>query len=159
MRGGPIPPALISAAMGLALSFVRPRVAQACLLLFASSALIAAAAPAPPLSDDWVFTACWISVLVSAASVHLPSGLGPRVAIILALNSGVWAGLVGHYCGAWDLAAALPWVLLWLPGVWLRRRGWGLAVKVAASWLIAIAGLEALLALVPTPGYRPDHMD
>jgi hypothetical protein len=38
-------------------------------------------------------------------------------------------------------------------------RKWGIGIKVACSWLIAIAALEIGLNLVPTPGYKPDHMD
>ena len=38
-------------------------------------------------------------------------------------------------------------------------RGWGIAVKVVASWLAAVAILATMLSLVPTPGYMPDHME
>ena len=159
MRGGLLPPALVCAALGLALCFTRPRHLGLAPGLFAASAAVAASAPVPPLSLDLLFTGCWVTVLVTAASVHLPRGLGPRAAGALALNAGAWAGMISHVGAEPSLVAALPFVLLVAPGQWLRGRGWGVAVKVAASWLIAIAGLEALLVLVPTPGYAPDHMD
>lgn len=159
MRGGLLPPALVCAALGLALSFARPRNLALALGLFGVSAVAAAAAPCPPAPEDLLFTACWLTVLATAASVHLPRPIGSRGVAILSLNAGLWAGVISHFGGAHNLVAALPFVLLVAPGQGLRRRGWGVAVKVAASWLIAIAGLEALLVLVPTPGYQPDHMD
>ena len=59
-----------------------------------------------------------------------------------------------------DLLASLPLALLCLPGAWLVSRRGSIAVKVAASWLIAVALLAISLQMAPvTPGYRPDHMD
>jgi hypothetical protein len=39
-------------------------------------------------------------------------------------------------------------------------RHWALAIKVVAGWLLAIATLNAALAMLPvTPGYLPDHLE
>jgi hypothetical protein len=161
MRGGALPPALLCAALGFALAFAPRRVILPCLL-----GLIAPAAAIGRLNIDstWTDTAfmgCWITVVITAASVHLPRGLGPRVALVLALNTGVWAGAVIAVAGApLDLAKSLPWALLCLPGCWLVNTGRSVAIKVASSWLIAIALLVAFLPITtPTPGYVPDHMD
>ena len=35
----------------------------------------------------------------------------------------------------------------------------GIAVKVAASWMIAISSLALFVSLMPHPGYVPDHME
>ncbi len=104
---------------------------------------------------------CWASVVIAAVSVHLPRGLGSRLAVALALNTGVWTGAVIALAGApLDLAKSLPWVLLCLPGGWIVANGRSIFLKVAASWLIAVAVLVATLPVVtPTPGYVPDHMD
>lgn len=41
-----------------------------------------------------------------------------------------------------------------------RLSGLALALKVVASWLIAIAVLVTSLSFLPvTPGYQPDHLE
>jgi len=128
--------------------------------MFVAAALMVAVIPVSGVNDDLAFTGVWLSVLATAALVHLKGGAGPVLAAAIAVNDGVWGGLVTHVShGAVALAYALPAVLTVMPGRWLVGRGWGIGVKVAASWLIAIAFLEAALVLVPTPGYKPDHMD
>ena len=58
-----------------------------------------------------------------------------------------------------DLADAFLLVLLFVPVWFLNNHGLGIAAKVAASWLVAVAILVALLPLIHTPGYVPDHMN
>ena len=160
MRGAILPDALLSAAFGMALSFSPPAVRTRSAPVLIGVALVIAMAPASGVNDDLAFTGCWLSVLATAALVHLKGGMGPVLAMAVAINDGVWAGLVTHVSeGAMAIAYALPAILIVVPGRLLVRHGWGIAVKVAASWLIAIAFLEAALVLVPTPGYKPDHMD
>jgi len=117
-----------------------------------------------PFNHQWadpLFIGCWITVQATAASVHLPGGLRPRLAMLLALNVGVWAGAVIGVAGKpIDLAASLPCILLALPGRWLVVTKRQIVVKIFASWLIAIGLLAATLQVTtPTPGYAPDHMD
>ncbi len=160
MRGAILPDALLAAAFGFAISFSKPGVQVRTAPVLIVVALGVAMLPIAGVNDDLAFTGCWLSVLATAALVHLKGGVGPILATIVAVNDGVWAGLVTHVShGAIALAFALPAVLTVVPGRLLVRRGWGIGVKVAASWLIAIAFLEAALVLVPTPGYKPDHMD
>ena len=161
MRGGSLPPALLFAALGLALAFApRRRIAPA-VLLAAITALGASLLHVAPAWQDPVFLGCWIGVAAAAASVNIPGGVRPAWAFILALNSGLWAGAVIAAAGhPLDLAVSAPAMLLCIPGAWLRSTGRGVAVKVAASWLIAIGVLALCLQLAPTtPGYQPDHMD
>ncbi|MFL6600938.1 MAG: hypothetical protein ACJ8R9_06360 [Steroidobacteraceae bacterium] len=57
-------------------------------------------------------------------------------------------------CGASGL------LLVILPAVWITNRRVLIALRVLASWLIAVAMLGALLQFLPvTPGYIPDHME
>jgi hypothetical protein len=161
MRGGVLPPALLFAAFGLALAFA-PRRAWLPSLLAVLAALGACAFVRVP--DNWlegVFLGCWISVIVTAASVHLTRGLSPHAALGLAVNAGVWASLVVSLSGSrLDLAKALPWVLVVFPAAWLVGRYASIPVKVVSSWIIAIAVLAATLQFLPvTPGYLPDHME
>jgi hypothetical protein len=160
MRGAILPDALLAAAFGFAVSFSKPGVQARTAPVLIVVAIAVAMVPISGVNDDLAFTGCWLSVLATAALVHLKGGMGAILATLVAVNDGAWAGLVTHVShGALALAFALPAILTVIPGRLLVRRGWGIGVKVAASWLIAIAFLEAALVLVPTPGYKPDHMD
>jgi hypothetical protein len=161
MRGGALPPALLAAALGLALAFAPPRNRRIGLGLFAAIVIAASQFPWPFPWLDGVFIACWAGVVASAASVHLPARLQRAMALPLSANAGVWAGGVIALAGApGDLIKALPWVLLALPAARLADTRASIALKVVASWLIAVATLAALLPFLPvTPGYLPDHLD
>jgi hypothetical protein len=75
MRGGLLPPALLFVALGLALGFAPRRAwlpsALALLLTLAAFTWT----HAPPGLVDVVFAGCWISVIATAACVHLKRGL------------------------------------------------------------------------------------
>ena len=161
MRGGALPPALLAAALGLALAFASPRNRGIGLGLFALVAITVSRLPWPRAGLDGVFLALWGSLVATAGSVHLPPRRKGALALPLAANAGVWAGGVIAVTGApGDLVAALPWALVALPGVCLAETRAAIALKVVASWLIAVAGLAALLPFLPvTPGYLPDHLD
>lgn len=161
MRGGPLPPALLFAALGLALAF-SPRRARAWALIVLCGILVVASQVMVP--DRWleaVFLGCWVSVAVTAAAVHLPRGLGRAGAVALSVNAGIWGSAVVALSGTpLDLAKAAPCALLVWPASWLVARRASIAVKVASSWLIAIAMLAAVLPFLSvTPGYMPDHLD
>lgn len=161
MRGGALPPALLAAALGFALSYAPRGSLLVCVPAFLAVALAATFLPVQAGWEDAIFLGCWTSVVITAASVHLPGGLNRPIATLLAVNAGVWCGAVIAAAGApVDLAKAAPWVLLALPGAWLVGRRWGIAIKVLASWLTAVAILGAALpTTTPTPGYVADHME
>jgi hypothetical protein len=149
------------AALGLALAFAPRRIIAPAMVLAVLAAVGASLLRVATSWEDPIFLGCWIGVAVAAASVHIPGGVRSAWAVVLALNSGLWSGAVVAAAGhPLDLAIAAPAVLLCLPGSWLVATGRGIAVKVAASWLIAIGVLALSLQLAPTtPGYKPDHMD
>ena len=160
MRGGALPPALLSAALGLALAYAPPRARAAAVLILWIVAPLAALLTLAPRWEEAVFLACWAGVILAAASVHLPRGLTTRLALGLALAIAVLAGAVTAAAGSLPaLLMALPWVLVTVPAAWLIAHGRGVAVKIVSSWLIAIALLSAALPLTPTPGYEPDHLE
>jgi hypothetical protein len=161
LRGGALPPALVSVALGLALAFAPPRVWSLCLTTLTVTATCLAIAPVPRGWLDWVFLGCWLSVAASAATVHLPGGLRPRWAFAASLNAGFWSGAVIALGGSrLDLLKALPCVLVLFPAALVIGLRATIAVKVVASWLIAMAVLAATLQFLPvTPGYMPDHLD
>ncbi len=164
MRGGALPPALLLAALGFLLAFA-PRATWSRAVIVA--ALLAGGAWAtlqgrahPPALVEAVFLSLWGSIALTAAMVHLPRGPSPPLALAAGANAGLWAGAAVAVAGKpVDLMIALPCTLMAFAARPLIARGAGIAVKVAASWLIAVAILAALLPLTPTPGYMPDHMD
>ena len=161
MRGGALPPALLCAALGLALAFVRQCAWGPSVVALAVMATAIALAPVPRVWIEGVFLGCWMSVAASAATVYLPRRLSPPGAFALSLNDGFWSGAVIALTGSGrDLPKALPCVLILLPAALIV--GWRapIIIKVAANWLIAVAILAATLQLLRvTPGYLPDHMD
>ncbi len=160
MRGGVFPPAMLCLALGLAFAFVPRRTALTAGLVCVAVALavwslLPKASPIEP-----VFLGCWASVIVTAASTYLPKAIPAFAGYALGANAGLWVGaIVAVAATQRDLFAALPFVLVCAIGWPIVARGWGVAIKVGASWLIAIATLSAMLPLTPTPGYVPDHME
>jgi hypothetical protein len=153
-----LPAALLSAAAGLALGFAPRRARTWSLALLLVAALASALTRTPPGWAQALLVAAAVSTAACAAAVHLPHGVGPRLAAALALNSGFWIGLLTA-TERGLLTIALPWALLAAPAAWLVSGGRGVVVKVGAGWLIAVALLAAALPLVSTPGYAPDHID
>jgi hypothetical protein len=161
VRGGALPPALLASALGFALAFVPKQKMAPGVVVFAGIAAAVSLAKTNPTWVDPIFYGCWISVVVTALSVHLPKPLPLLAVLALAANAGLWSGAVISAAGApLDLLKALPFVLICLPASWLIARRLGIAVKVVASWLIAVSVLAAALpTLTPTPGYVGDHME
>jgi hypothetical protein len=161
LRGGALPPALLSAALGLALAFAPRRIWRLSLVTLAVTATALAMTAVPRGWLNGVFLGCWLSVAASAASVYWPGALGPQRAIALAFNAGFWSGAVVAVSGSrLDLLKALPCVIALFPAALIISLRAPIVVKVVSSWLIAIAVLAATLQFLPvTPGYMPDHLD
>ena len=159
MTGGPFAPALLCAALGFALAFAPRGSVLPSLLGLVAAAVAMAFVPLAPAWRETAFLVCWATLILTAAMVHLPGGPGPKLALALGVGAGAAGGAIVSVAGvASDLLKALPWALLCVPGAWLVARGQGIAIKVASSWLIAVAILAAALPITPTPGYEPDHM-
>ena len=157
MSGAALPASLLVLTLALALSSVEAATIRRCLLL-----LVAVAVPAallePRVGAAWpTSAACWGSVTVTALAVYLPRGLRPPFALLLAANAGLWCGLLA--AGDRTAFAALALAPLALLGRQVVDRGYAIALKVAASWLLAVAILALSLPLFTTPGNVPDHMD
>ena len=142
MRGGALPAALLCAALAFALAFAPRRALVPALAAMAVAAFAATLLPLPKAWTEAIFLGCWASVLLAAAAVHLRRGIDLPLAVGLGVNTGVWAGATILVVGVpGDLLRALPVALLALPGQWLVQHRGGIAIKVAASWLIAVAVL------------------
>lgn len=160
MRGGVVPPALLFVALTCMLAFARPRDRLPAIAAALIAAVVIAQVPLPPRWVEPIFLGCWASTVGTATLVHFRSLLTGRRTLAVGLNDGIWAGATVAIAGTTlDVAKAAPWLVLVIPGAWLVVTGRGVAVKVASSWLIAIALLVAVLPIVPTPGYAPDHME
>ena len=160
MRGGSLPPALLFAALAFALAFAPRRAVLPALGVVVVMALVSSRLTFSARWQDAIFFGLWAGVVGSALTVHLPGGPGPRVALLLAANAGIWAGVVIGASGApLDLARAALALLVIVPARWLAATRARIAVKVVASWLVAVAILAATLPIGPTPGYVQDHME
>lgn len=160
MRGAALPAALLCAVLGLALGYApRRALAPAFAGLLAAAGLTALAAVNPD-HRELAFAGCWISLIVTALLVHLPRGPRTGVAVAAAINAGAWSSAVIAIEGEpFALATALPWALLAVPAGFLVAKGWGIAIKIVSSWLIAVALLSLFLPTATTPGYERDHME
>ena len=75
MRGGALPPALLCAALACALAFAPRRAVAPSLIALVIAAILAHLFRAGGPWTEAIFLGCWISVVVIAATVHLPRGL------------------------------------------------------------------------------------
>lgn len=159
MNGGLVPLALLSVTLALMLACVTRRTAGAGIAAFAVAAMLSCALPVA-LAPAMVFAGLWLSTIVAAALVYWPAHRWSVAALPLCLVAGSWLGAAAALADGLPtlLPAILP-VLLAFPARWLATPRRKTALKVAASWLIAIAALALFVSLVPTPGYEPDHME
>ena len=161
MRGGAVPPALLCAAVALALAFAPRRTWPRSLAILITTTVVFAMVPIPHEWMEGVYLGGWVSVAATAATVHLPGGLTARTVAIVSLNAGLWSGAEIAVAGSrFDIAKALVGVLLICVAEFTVGCRAPIVAKVIASWLIAVAILVATLQLLPvTPGYLPDHLD
>lgn len=145
--------AMVCTAAGLMLGFHRRRwigVVAAFLLAGFSMRLHPAA--------DFTQLLAWAAVMLCSAGTWLGSATPRILALGLAAAAGFCAGLLIGDGRGLTLLAAIPAGAL--VSAFATAHGRALFVKVTASWLMAIACLNAALPLLPvTPGYAPDHLE
>ncbi len=160
MNAGLLPMALLSAGVGIALSFASRRGAWLAVAALIVIAMLVAVAPLPNSLGDTVFAGAWLSVIATAALAFLPGGLRDSWAIAAGTNGGAWLGALASLSPRpGELLLILPLTLSFLAGQWLAARGHAIAPKVVLSWIVAVASLSFFVSLMPTPGYQPDHME
>ena len=160
MNAGFLPLALLCAALGLALAKTPLKVAaMATGALVCTSLLSFSVIPV----EGWGLAAMlglWISTAVTAGLAYVPRGIHGGWVLPVSLNAGLWIGVVAHSAdGSAGMAAALPLTLLFLPAAWLLDKVGEVAVKIAASWILAVSILAGMVVISPVPGYAPDHME
>jgi hypothetical protein len=159
MNAGFLPLALLCAALGLALAKTPWKIAAIALAALVASALLSTAVIPTAGWETPALLGLWISAGLTAALAYLPRGIGGVFSVLAGGNAGLWVGVVAHSAGGGaGIASALPLALLFLPAAWLLQKELGAAVKIAASWIVAVSILAGMVAVSPTPGYAPDHM-
>jgi len=160
MNGGIAPSLLLCATIALMLSFTSGRLAWVAVAGMTATAGVIAMVAFPQSLATAVFAGIWATIIAAAAQTYFSPKVAQRWALPLAVVAGVGVGSLASLSGRKsDLFFALPISLLFVPGRWIVARGYGLMIKIVASWMIAIAMLSAFVSLTPTPGYQPDHME
>jgi hypothetical protein len=156
-----LPCALLGVALGVALARSPGRTRMAGVLTFVTVTACMARMPIATRWQDIAFSGCWASVIVNAATTHLPWQSSARCAIALSLIAGGWAGALMASSGSAPVSlGSLCCVMVVVPAVYLVDKRAAIVVKVISSWLIAVACLAVVLQLLQvTPGYLPDHLD
>ncbi len=159
MNGGLVPMLLLALTLGLVLGFTTLRSLAIALILFLISGFVGHAIPVL-LPLEGVFVGLFISVIATASLVYLPIRKGRGLVIALAINAGLWSGACAASTSTTaGLAIGMLPALAAIPAHWIVRRRFDIVIKVVASWMIAISALSLFVSLVPTPGYKPDHME
>ena len=159
MNGGILPMILLCATLGLALAPASRRAAWFGFTGLVVGALVAVSPSLPQNLFAAVTAGLWLSLIGTAAFAFLAQGSTDRWRVAAGINAGLWTGAFASLSGQHAaLLLAVPLGLIFLLGRWFVDRGYPIVVKVVASWMIAIASLAIFVSLLPTPGYRPDHM-
>jgi hypothetical protein len=106
-----------------------------------------------------LITVCSLGTVILVLLIFWPARLSRLIALVLSVVVGVITGL-GHSLAAMpqNIYPALAAGALALPALVAIERGYAIAVRVVASWLVAIAVLAALLPYVVShPGYVSEH--
>lgn len=160
MNGGLLPLVLMCATFGLLLAFAARRRAWLGLGAMVAAALLLSLAHLPQSASDAIFVGLWLSIIATAALTFVPPDFVNRLIVPAGLNAGAWAGALATMSDRrGGLILALSSGLLFIPVRWFTMRGYHIVPKVIASWMIAIASLSLFVSLMPTPGYKPDHME
>ena len=160
MNAGFLPLALLCTALALALAKTPLKLSALAIVLLVVAALLCFAVIPTAHWETHAMLGLWVSAAITALLAYLPRGIKRIWVLLASVNAGLWLGVVAHSAGGKiGIASALPFALLFLPASWLLARQFGVAVKIAASWIVAVSILAFMVALTPVPGYAPDHME
>ncbi len=141
------------------LSFVATRTLAMALVGFGAAALVAFTASLD-FAPNIVFAGLWLSMIAAALMVYLPVARWSMAALPISLNAGFWLGAcAGQSNNLSSLVIGILPLFIAIPARLVTGGKFNIAVKVVASWMIAIASLSLFVTLIPTPGYKPDHME
>jgi hypothetical protein len=154
-----VPAAMVFAALGLMLAFVPRKTAAIGLALAIVLASVASLSRVGVAANDVAIMACWCAVLVLAGLTYWPDPAAQLTNIAIAAIAGIVSGIaiVASATASSFLQPVLASLLI-IPATVAVERGYVVAPRVVASWLVAVAVLAALLPyVVAHPGYVADH--
>lgn len=159
MNGGIAPFLLLAGTIGLLLGLAPWRRALAGGVVFVGAALLGFMVHAHMMLGV-VFTGLFLSMILVAVLVYYPARLWAMWVVPISINCGLWLGTCAALTStSTGLALGLLATLLAIPVHWIARQKFVILIKVVASWMIAIASLSLFVSLMPTPGYKLDHME
>ncbi len=158
MRDVALPAAMTLMMVGLMLGSQPPKTALPAALAAAGLVVLCSLGALPLSADAGIFACCSATALLSFA-VYWPRLLPQRAVVVVALAGAVVAGLgLGVAPNPARSYPALFGLMTAVPALIAERYNFGIAARVVASWLIAVAVLAAVLPyVIAHPGYVPDH--
>jgi hypothetical protein len=110
-------------------------------------------------ANDAAILACWAAIVVLAVRTYWPSPMVRLNNLVIAAAAGVVSGTaIAASASPSTLWQPLLTSLIIVPATLAVERGYAVAPRVVASWLVAVAVLAALLPyIVAHPGYVADH--
>lgn len=160
MNGGFLPFVFLGLTLGMALTGAPLTTAARA---WAAAMIVALGVSFAPIPRDWaiaVEVGLWITTVLTAATIYLPQPWTSRLVWPIAVNAGLWLGATAAVATTRPaLLAAIPTSLIFLLISRLGLQKSQVAMKVAASWMIAIGSLTVIVSMVSTPGYKRDHME
>jgi len=158
MKDGLLPAMLLSLCAGMASGAGKARIARLLLAAIGGVGMSVLVRQTVEIPAEAVLGAGWTAMLACAAMVLAGKAASPALATPIAAGAGLLSGLLA---ADWHALPALPMLLAGACAARIAAaHRLGLATKVVAGWLLAIAALNFSLALLPvTPGYLPDHLE
>ena len=159
MNGGILPLLLLGLTLGIALTSVPTRLALRAWIAAFAVALAVSFVPVPKHMLVAAEIGLSVSAILTALIVYLPASWTPRLVFPAGFNAGLWLGTTASAAdNRLGLLPALALALIFLPISMVGLQKSRVATKVVASWMIAIGSLSVFVSMVPTPGYKQDHM-
>ena len=154
-----LPVAILVAALALMLGFTSRSTAARGVTIAVSAALANSWIKIPLTFSTALVTICCLGTIVFVLFIYWPGRLSRTIALVFSAIAGVITGLgTGLMLLPQSLFPVMAAGALVLPSLLLVERGYAIAIRVVASWLVAIAVLAALLPyLVVHPGYVQEH--
>jgi hypothetical protein len=160
MRDGALPAVLLCLAFGMAICRQRVRDIAAAIVILVVVAIMASALVFPDaLAAPTAIAAAALTVLVVFA-VYSGRAFHPALAAGLGVAAGALIGALTSFAGQASLLLfALPATLVAFPAAWLAHTGRAIALKVMASWILAVSLLSIGLTFAQGVSAGSDHLD
>lgn len=160
MRDGALPAVLLCLAFGMAicrqgLRNIAFSLTILVIVAVATSALVFSDVLAAPTAvTTAALTALFVFAVYSGRAFHA------ALVTCLGVATGILIGALTSFGGqASLLLLALPWALFAFPAAWLARRGRAIALKVMASWILAVSLLSIGLTFAQGVSAGSDHLN